>query len=382
MVRKVKHTLVLSVIALLLAGCGADSNMKKGDKYFALGEYFDAADQYKTAYAKTPPKERKTRGERAFKMAVCYQKINYTQRALGAYLNALRYKHDDVSTHLSLGQMYLGAGNYKDAAKQFQIVEDSDANNELAKIGMQSATMATIWKKKESLYTVKRMNLFNSRRADYSPMLSGDEYDQLFFTSTRNQAQGDELSGITGTKNGDIFFSQKDEKGNWGKPQTIESELNSEFDEGACCCTPDSKEMYLTQCKTDPQYPRYATICTSKRSDASWSKCTPVDISKDTLSSYAHPAISPDGEWLYFTSDMPGGLGGLDLWRIRLTTNGLGGVENLGEPINTPGDEEFPTFRPNGDLYFSSNGHPGMGGLDILIATADTITVKWAIEHP
>lgn len=382
MVRKVKHTLVLSVIALLLAGCGADSNMKKGDKYFALGEYFDAADQYKTAYAKTPPKERKTRGERAFKMAVCYQKINYTQRALGAYLNALRYKHDDVSTHLSLGQMYLGAGNYKDAAKQFQIVEDSDANNELAKIGMQSATMAPIWKKKESLYTVKRMDLFNSRRADYSPMLSGDEYDQLFFTSTRNQAQGDELSGITGTKNGDIFFSQKDEKGNWGKPQTIESELNSEFDEGACCFTPDSKEMYLTQCKTDPQYPRYATICTSKRSDASWSKCTPVDISKDTLSSYAHPAISPDGEWLYFTSDMPGGLGGLDLWRIRLTTNGLGGVENLGEPINTPGDEEFPTFRPNGDLYFSSNGHPGMGGLDIFIATADTITGKWAIEHP
>src|SRR5574344_1421241 len=152
MVRKVKHTLVLSVIALLLAGCGADSNMKKGDKYFALGEYFDAADQYKTAYAKTPPKERKTRGERAFKMAVCDQKINYTQRAVGPYRNALRYKHDDVSTHLSLGQMYLGAGNYKDAAKQFQIVEDSDANNELAKIGMQSATMAPIWKKKESLY--------------------------------------------------------------------------------------------------------------------------------------------------------------------------------------------------------------------------------------
>lgn len=86
-----------------------------------------------------------------------------------------------------------------------------------------------------------------------------------------------------------------------------------------------------------------------------------LELTKDTLSSYAHPAVSPDGEWLYFTSDMPGGMGGLDIWRVRLTAAGVGGVENLGEPINTEGDEMFPTFRPNGDLYFSSDGHPGMG---------------------
>ena len=178
-------------------------------------------------------------------------------------------------------------------------------------------------------------------------MLTGDEYDQFYFTSTRAQAQGDELSGITGTKNGDIFFSQKDDKGKWGKPETIESDLNSSFDEGASCFTPDNKQMYLTQCKTDPSYPRYATICTSNRSNASWGKATLLEITKDTLSSYAHPAISPDGEWLYFTSDMSGGVGGLDIWRVRLTTNGLGGVENLGEPINTPGNDEFPAFRPN-----------------------------------
>lgn len=213
-------------------------------------------------------------------------------------------------------------------------------------------------------------------------MLAGDEYDQLFFTSTRNDAQGDELSGITGTKCGDIFVSQKDENGKWQKPQAIDTELNSQFDEGACAFTPDNRTMYLTQCKTDPSYPRYATICTSARSDASWGKATTVEITKDTLSSYAHPAISPDGEWLYFTSDMPGGMGGLDIWRVRLTSNGLGGVENLGEPINTEGDEMFPTFRPNGDLYFSSDGHPGMGGLDIYIAKPDTIGGGWIIEHP
>ena len=212
------------------------------------------------------------------------------------------------------------------------------------------------------------MDLFNSRRAEYSPMLSGDEDEQLYFTSTRNQAQGDEYSGITGAKNADIFLSQKDDKGKWSKPQTIDSELNSTMDEGACCFSPDGKSMYLTICKTDPNYPRYATIAVSNRSDASWSKPTELTLSKDTLSSFAHPAVSPDGQWLYFVSDMPGGLGGFDIWRCQIHGNEVGSLENLGEPVNTPGDEMFPTFRPNGDLYFSSDGHPGLGGLDIFIA--------------
>ena len=380
--RHIFKFLIFTIFILQLISCGADLNMKKGDKFYALGEYYDAADQYKSAYAKTPVKERTLRGKRATKLGDCYRRINNTQRAIGAYLNVIRYKQDDVQTHLYLGQQYLKNGDYKDAAKHFQIVIDSDATNKIASVGMQSATIAPVWKKKPSRYIVKRQDLFNSRRSDYCPMLAGDEYDQLYFTSTRAQAQGDELSGITGTKNGDIFFSQKDDKGKWDKPETIESDLNSSFDEGACCFTPDNKQMYLTQCKTDPSYPRYATICTSNRSNASWGKATLLEITKDTLSSYAHPAISPDGEWLYFTSDMSGGVGGLDIWRVRLTTNGLGGVENLGEPINTPGNEEFPAFRPNGDLYFSSDGHPGMGGLDIFIATADTITGKWTIENP
>ena len=140
--------------------------------------------------------------------------------------------------------------------------------------------------------------------------------------------------------------------------------------------------MYLTQCTTDPSSPRYAQIVTSQRSDAAWGKPSALEISKDTLSSYAHPAISPDGKWLYFVSDMPGGMGGLDIWRARITAAGLGGAENLGEPINTPGDEMFPTFRPNGDLYFSSNGHVGMGGLDIHIAKVDPKTKKYKLEHP
>ena len=370
--RKIVIFIYCVVCAVLLVSCGADQAMKKGDKFYALGEYFDAAAQYRKAYTHTSNKEREKKGQRAMKMAECYRRIHFTSKAISAYQNAIRYKQDDSLTHFYLGQLFMRNGNYREAEKHFQTAIDSLPHNDehwtLAKTGLKSAKQAAQWKKDGSAYTIKRMDLFNSRRAEYSPMLGGDEDNQLYFTSTRNQAQGDEYSGITGAKNADIFLSQKDDKGKWSKPQTIDSELNSEMDEGACCFSPDGKNMYLTICKTDPNYPRYATIAVSSRSDASWSKPKELTISKDTLSSYAHPAVSPDGEWLYFTNDMPGGLGGFDIWRCKLTGNETGVPENLGEPVNTPGDEMFPTFRPNGDLYFSSDGHPGMGGLDLFVA--------------
>ena len=386
---------------MLLVGCGAEQAMKKGDKFYALGEYYDASAQYKKAYAQLPAKERTQRGKVALKMAECYRKINYTQKAIAAYNNAIRYKQTDSLTLLHLAQQQMKNGNYKDAEKTFQTFLDSMRNGgstesqhyeQLAKTGLRAAQQAPEWKKQGSAYTVKRERFFDSRRAEYSPMLAGEENDQLFFTSTRNQSKGDELSGITGTKNADIYMSQKDDKGKWQRPEVIDSELNSDDDEGACSFSPDGRTMYLTQCRTDASYPRYATIVTSNRSDAAWSKPTELVITHDTLSAYAHPAVSPDGQWLYFASNMPGGMGGYDIWRVNIAGKELGGVENLGAPINTPGDELFPTFRPNGDLYFSSDGHEGMGGLDIYIAKAigskpladgqQLIASSQQLEHP
>ena len=413
--------LYIVIIALLLASCGADTAMKKGDKYFALGEYYDAATQYKKAYTQTKAKDRPLRGQRALKMADCYRRINQTQRAMAAYNNAVRYRQADTTALFHLAQLQLKNGSYKDAEKTFLQLLDSLGTTEAALrpknntrnsalkpqaatpksqnatlksrilTGLQSARMAPQWKAdaEYSGYTVKKQELFNSRRAEYSPMLAGDDSDQLYFSSTRNQAQGDELSGITGTKNADIFFSQRDDKGKWSKPEPIDTDLNTEEDEGACTFSPDFKTMYLTVCKTDPSYPRYAQIAKASRSDASWGKPTVMELTKDTLSTFAHPAVSPDGMWLYFVSDMPGGQGGYDIWRMELSDKSMGNVENLGPDINTAGNELFPTFRPNGDLYFSSDGLPGMGGLDIYIAEPVTVeddegnvSSYYRIDHP
>ena len=261
------------ILTALLTGCGADKALKKADKFYALGEYYDAAAQYKKAYAQTPPKEKAKRGELSQKMATCYRRTNATSKAIAAYNNVIRYKKADSLTHLYLAQQQMKSGSYKDAAKNFQAAIDTlsqCAKNDyltLARTGLKAAKQAPEWKKEGSAYTVKRMELFNSRRAEYSPMLAGDDNDMLYFTSTRNEAQGDEYSGITGTKAGDIFYSQKDDKDKWSRPQSIDSELNTDFDEGACAFSPDGRTMYLTQCVIDANYPRYATIAVSNRSD-------------------------------------------------------------------------------------------------------------------
>ena len=373
--------LLVGCVTLLLTSCGVDRNIKKGEKHLSLGEYYDAANQFKTAYQRTSPKDRRLRGELSLKMAECYERISSSQRAIAAYRNVIRYKQDNGETHKHLADNLMKEGSYSEAVKEYRIALDSIPNNQLIAQELQAASIAASVKERGSKYIVKRMDVFNSRRQDYSPMLFGDKYEQLYFTSTRNEAKGDELSGITGAKAGDIFLSEKDDKGKWSTPKAIESALNTEADEGTPAFSVDGREMYITQCLTDPSNPRYAQISVSNRSDAAWGKANKLEISRDTLSSFAHPAVSPDGNWLYFTSDMPGGKGGLDIWRVRLTGGTTGGVENLGEPINTPGDEEFPTFRPNGDLYFSSNGHGGLGGLDIFIAKVGN-DHRYHLEHP
>ena len=367
-------------LLLVLSGCGADNYARKAEEYYAIGEYYDAAEEFKKAYSNTPVKEKAKRGERAWKMAECYRRIGYSAKAAGGYQNAVRYKAGGAEATLRLAQMQHWMGKYNDAIKNYTLYLDSVPSSMEAQVGLEGCRQASVWKKKGSLYSIKKQPILASRRADYSPALYGSEWDQLYFSTTRQQAKGEELSGITGVKMADIFFSQKDDKGKWSKPEPIEGEVNTAYEDGACSFSPDGKTMYFTRCTHDPNYPRYAVIMSSNRSDASWGKPEEVKISNDTLSTFAYPAVSPDGKWLYFSSDMPGGQGGMDLWKISLDEYGYGAPENLGPQINTFADEVFPSFRANGELYFSSDGHPGMGGLDLFRAEQDSSGI-WTMEN-
>ena len=373
MERKISH-IIIYIVALVLVACSNEGvAFKKAEQSYAIGEYYAASINYKKSYSRCAPKEKAKRAVRAFMMGECYRHIGYTQKAMAAYTNAIRYNIPDSTVYLHLARQQLKAGQYKQAAQNFNQFLEFEPGNELARSGLLSCELGPQWKAKPNQYKIKKETVFNSRRSDYSPMLVGDDADQLVFSSTRKEASGEDVSGVTGLKFGDLFFSRKNEQGKWQAVNVLEGDVNTEYDEGAPCLSPDGKTMYFTRCSSDPDYPRFAEIWQSQRSDASWGKATKCVISRDTLTSYAHPAVSPDGEWLYFVSDAEGGEGGLDIWRTRILSSGFGGMENLGRPINTAGDEMFPSFRPNGDLYFSSDGHPGMGGLDIFIAHEDSI---------
>ena len=163
-------------------------------------------------------------------------------------------------------------------------------------------------------------------------------------------------------------------------PVELEDEVNTEFDEGTPSFSKDGNTMYYTYCAQDPEGPRTSEIYISSRSSAKWGKGTRANIVKDSVTALGHPSISPDGKYLYFVSDAVGGYGGKDLFRARVVGSDFGSMENLGPDINTPGDEMFPYVRDSVTLYFASDGHPGMGGLDIFKATLDS-TGKWNVEN-
>ncbi len=367
----IRHIFTLLATAILLFSCSTDKAIRKGDQFYAICEYVEASKEYKKAYRKTAAKEKKRRGVIAWKLGECYRKTNNAARAMGSYKNAIRYNYPDSLAHRHLADALLMTGDYKGAQASYETYLALVPDDALARVGLETARQSADWKKNPTRYIVKKANELNGQRSDYCPMYVGSDTTMIITTSTRKEANGTDISGVTGQKCADMFLTKRNDKGKWQKTELIQGEVNSGYEDGACAFTPDGKMMYFTRCATDDQFPRYAEIYRSPRKDATWGKPEPVKISSDTLSSYAHPAISPDGEWLYFASDMAGGVGGFDIWRFYIGGNKFktGIIENLGEQINTEGNELFPAFGPEGKFFFSSNGFPGMGGLDIFCAT-------------
>lgn len=380
--KKAVYIIVCLLLTAVAAGCRTPK-LSEADAQFQRGEYYDASVTYKKVYNKLRKKEeRPQRGEVAFKMGRCYRLLNMSARASAAFQNALRYEYPDSTTHFMLAQALHADGKYAAALRSYDKYLEFCPDDSLAINCAEGCRTAQEIRARGSRYVVKQAKLFNSRRADFCPMYLGANCDQIYYTSTTEKATGDKKSEITGMKNADVFFSKKNEKGEWERPEPVEGELNTEFDEGIVAFSPDAQTMYLTKARRELNAPTSVEIYTSTRSDAKWSAPVKFEITADTLSTFGHPAVSPDGEYLYFVSDMPGGYGGKDIWRISLKER-QGSLVNLGPDINTEGNDDFPYVRADGTLYFSSDGHPGMGGLDIFRATAvgDPADLRWKVEN-
>ena len=356
--------------------------IRKADKLYGYGEYYAAALQYGKAYRMLTSSEKAPRAHVSFYRGECYRRINQPLKAENEYRKSIRYTYPNDTVFLRLAQTLHKNGKYTEAATQYETFLKNHPDDSLALNGLYACHRIEQWFKTPVHYQVKKATELNLRKGNFSPVLIPTEYNTLIFTSSAKVKKDQKPSKITGQPDDDFWMAQKDVNGKWGKPAYIDAEINSEFDEGAATVSSDGRTMYFTRCITKSDSIETSSrveIFKSVRSGSEWSAPEKLTVYRDSTVLFAHPAVSPDGLYLYFVSDLKGGYGGKDIWRCEMSQNKFGPPENLGPTINTTGDELFPSFRENGDLYFSSDGHPGFGGLDIFKATKNadsTYTVE------
>lgn len=350
------------------------------DAFFDRGEYAEAQKKYREIYRKLDNRTQRTeKGEVAYKLGLSYLNINQYKQAEGAFLNAQRFGIKDNELNLNLADCYFKQGNLNEA--QFYLDKyfdnDSISNNNIT---LSKSLNYAFTHKQPSRYKIREVPFITGRRSNYAPAFAAGDYDKFYFTSTEEYSAGDTKSLITGTKNGDIWLTEKNERGEWTRPMPILAPMNTEQDEGVITFSPDGLTMYYTRSSKEKDKDSNVEIWFSERRNGEWDEPQPLEILNDSVKyNIAHPSVSPDGQYLYFTSDMPGGYGGYDIWRINLFDENYHS-QNLGPRINTTGDEIFPYAANDSTLFFSSNTHPGFGGLDIFKASLDN-SFNWKVEN-
>ena len=376
--------IVIYLITLLIAltSCGTAAKIKKADKKFEIGEYYNAISSYAPLYKSiSARKDKQNKAYVAYKLAESYRYIGNSTKAEIAYFNALRYGYTDSIILLHAADVLRKNGKHKDAAKCYEQQLSIFPNDVWAKNGLEACLQVDEWNKKVTRYEVKNAAELNSRKSEFSPAYGSSEGSTLYITSSRDVGVKGKVNQITGLRSNDVFFTRQNAQGNWEEPELMEGDITSDYDEGSCSFTADGRTMYFTRCRNEKGESLGAEIWSSKRAGVKWSAPKKEAFFKDSTITVAHPAISPDGTILYFVSDAPGGQGGKDIWMTTRNADDTGWSypQNLGKEINTPGDEMFPSVRYDGTLYFASNGLPGFGGLDIFKATL--VEKKWQVEN-
>ena len=354
----------------------AQKNYKQdADIAFSGLKYYQAIDLYKKAYTKEKSKEVKS--EILFKIAECYRlKEDGTQAAVW-YSKAITAKYDDPIAILYLADIYKSQGKYEEAIVEYNKYKAAKPGDKMADQGIKSCTDAKSWKDNPTKVVVNPLPLLNSEDYDFSPIFSSKKGDEIYFTSTRQGSTGTEVSDVTGMNFDDIYSSKRDKKGKWSTPALLNATINSPASEGSACLNSKKSTIYFTRCGVQKKGVMGCSIYTAGKSGQNWGEPELIAVAQDTFT-VGHPAISDDDNTLVFASDIPGGQGGKDLWYITYDKKAKTWSQpvNLGAEINTPGDEMFPYIRDNGELYFASNGLPGMGGLDLFKAKSKGIN-QW-----
>ncbi|HEY5470381.1 MAG TPA: OmpA family protein [Bacteroidales bacterium] len=366
-----KRLLVLIILLVVVTSIEIEAQKRKTERAysaFTAGEYFDAIDQFKNAYSKTKKADKSSRTELVFMIAECYRLVNDPKNAETWYKLAVKSSFSKPEAQYWLAESMKKNGKHQLAIEEFKKYKQVAPSDAKADQEIRACELALEWMRNPEAYKVEELKDLNSKESDFSPAYGRDDFGLVYFTSSRDGAAGNKTHGATGQSYTDIFESRIDKKLKWSTPVPVEI-INTEFEDGTPSLSSDYKELYFTRCESGKREKKGCVIMYSRRNGDKWSDPKNLQILPDSLVA-AHPSISSDGLTLYFVSDIPGGFGKKDIWKVtREKTGGAWSKPvNLGPDINTPGDELFPYIREDGTLYFSSDGQIGMGGLDIFKA--------------
>ena len=352
---------------------------KGADEVFSKQQYSLAIDKYKKAYTKVK-KDKEEKNRITAQLAICYWYTGNYKRAEASYKRLVKSGWDKHVPEVLLryADVLKINGKYEEAIEQYNAYAIRAPEDPRGKKGAETAALIPEWLENPSKYEVTNVKKINSRESDFAPAFTSENYNEIVFTSNREGATGKETDKWTDQNFTDLFVSKMDRVGEWSAPVLFdESEtINTKANEGSATLNSKFNTIYFTRCANTHQQESGCQVYKSKRTGRNWGKAEMVEIrGVDTMSTIGQPTIS-DGELIiYFASERKGGMGGKDIWVAfrENKTEGFKRPMNLGEVINTPGDEMFPFLRNDSTLYFASDGHGGMGGLDIFVTTIDSV---------
>ena len=370
---KINHKfLILSVFLILFSSSDVLSQKKnrvtqKADRAFDSEMYFEASELYKKGYKKT--KNKAIKAEILFKQAECYRFSGKPKKAANFYKKAIKAKYNNSNpiAILRFADMLMMVGNYEKALAQYKKYAKKVPTDRKAEKGIKSCEFAIHCLENPTRYIIGKMKAFSSPNNDFSPAFGNRDYTKIYFVSSRKGSSNDKIDSRTGEFFTDIYSSSLDKKGKWSKPKAEMPPINSDNHEGTLCLNQNGNTMFFTTCQSENKKSLGCEISISQLKGKLWGSLNKLEVKVDSNTTIGHPTISSDEKRIIFSADLGNrGYGGKDLWMVTKVARGQWSEpENLGNAVNTDGDEMFPFLHNDGSLYFATDGHPGMGGLDI-----------------
>jgi len=345
---------------------------EKADAAFEAGQYIKAIDLYRNAYSKLT-EEIDIKGKIAYNVGFCFRVLSKPELAELWFAKSVELKYRNPLSFLYYAEALRQDEKYDEAIEQYLNYKKAVPEDARIEAGLKSCHVAKKWMINPSKYKITNNSYINTDKSDFNVTFADSAESQIVFTSCYQDSATAKINTSTGQPFAQLFSSSRNAQGEWSSPSSLN--LNKDGDQGSPSISSDYSEMYFTRCENSEKYKNNCKIFLATKSGDVWSNAIEVKVLSlvyDTFS-VAQPAISPDGLKLYFSSNIPKGFGGFDIWYVERKTKAdkWGEPINAGDVINTRGNDMYPYVRQDNTFFFSSDGHHGMGGLDMFRINKD-----------